>query len=226
MLPTEKLSVEGSLHAGTMSVLWKNEYMPQASCDQRVVAFPLPTTCFKEIHQYLWKSQPICVIHVDGTCVCRLGGGRAQQKNNAFCLHRSENKPPVQPSPWCTTAQHLPVCPWCPLSSCPSARAQRKRVCQQVRLGMNFKRKVSGSASLCLTQPQPPLIVGSSLPGTVILGWGTQYAAGIPWSSGEGGGSAARITLPILDRHKRLWHWAVYSVSAPTTDLRWPSCRA
>ena len=65
---------------------------------------------------------------------------------------------------WCQTIHFLPVCPWCLLSSCPSAGAQR-----EVSLSKSFNRNAWDSRSLHLTQPQSLLVLHPEVMGLLLL---------------------------------------------------------
>lgn len=81
-----------------------------------------------------------CVIRIDGTCVCRLGCGRAQQRNNGFCLH-------LQPLLWSLTAQLSQYVPGASgTASLAWSSEQVSSLGSKAESGP-FKRKVSASRS-------------------------------------------------------------------------------
>ena len=82
--------------------------------------------------------------------------------------------------------QSLPVYHWCPSSCHPSVGAQRERVCVVESVCVFPQRNCLG-----LQQPPPPTqsplvftarSCATYLPGTGILGWGTQYGSRTPHS--------------------------------------------
>ena len=107
-------------------------------------------------------------------------GGKAHQRNNSRC-------------------QHFCLGENCPPSSHPNAGKFSSYL--YFSAAGPLKGTAGTPAKTCLPQPNPhlvlqPEIMGTSLPGPGILGWGAWCGAGIPHSSR--GTSAAKVYLPIF----------------------------
>ena len=104
--------------------------------------------------------------------------------------------PALAPKPNSSVPPHVSLAPFELLSQCWSSERMNLSV---VSPGGPFKRTPGTPATLRLTQPPSPLVstarvVGASLPGTGIPGWGARYEAGTPRS--YEGTSIAEISLP------------------------------
>ena len=94
-----------------------------------------------------------------------LYSGKAQKRDNNLCL------------PWCQTLQPLPVCQWYPSSFQPSAGA-RGNESEQVSPCVGSLRGTAWVSRSFFHWLNPhwilhPEVVGTYLPGTAALGWGS-----------------------------------------------------
>lgn len=145
----------------------------------------------------------VCQVNTDldlaAISVFMLCGESAQHWNNGACWHFI----PLQPLPWSPTIQFLLIYPW-HLLGCYLFAGQS--VCEWMSLCADPLRR-------CLFFQQPsissgwnsywfswPGIVGTAVPSTGVLGWGSQCGAGTPCFSGET--STAEISLLILNHHR------------------------
>ena len=135
-----------------------------------------------------------------------VGGGFRKWTMASACLSVWEEAVP-QVSSWCPTLQFLPVCHWC-LSSCHPGAGVQMGVSLSKSVCRFFKRNYLGLQKFLWLSPcwfLQPEVMGTYLPGTGILGWGT-------WC-GRGTSSFLSYSFQIFVHHTWVWDQPVLRLS-------------